>query len=228
MDNAKKTFIVANWKSNMTSSEANLWLEHFNGQFLDVANKEIIICPPFTLLPELKLFFLSHKSQVKIGAQDISPLDEGAYTGGVNGKQLKEFADVVIVGHSERRKNFSESEEMINKKIDQAFKYGLEVIACVSSLEQAKALQKFKGNSQLILAYEPLFAIGSGISDTPENADQTAIKIKNILGEIPVLYGGSVTSANVGGFLKMPNINGALIGKASLESEEFLQIIKNA
>lgn len=225
----KKTFIVANWKSNMTSLEANSWLKDFNIQDLELIDKEIIICPPFTLLSDLKSYVIDHKLPVKIGAQDISPLDKGAYTGGINGQQLKEFAEFVIVGHSERRKNFSESEEIVNLKIDQAFKSGLVVIVCVSNLEQVKTLQeKAKGNSQLVIAYEPLFAIGSGIADTPENADQMARNVKNILGEIPVLYGGSVTSNNVGNFTKMPNIDGALIGKASLDPSEFLQIIKNA
>ena len=125
MENVKKTFIVANWKSNMTESEVKGWLAEFSIEELDVVNKEIIICPPFTLLLDLKAYF-SNKSSVKIGAQDISPMDEGAYTGGINGRQIKELADFVIVGHSERRKNFSETEEMINQKIDQALNSGLD------------------------------------------------------------------------------------------------------
>jgi triosephosphate isomerase (TIM) len=227
MDNIKKIFIVANWKSNMTESDAKNWLNGFKIEDVDLTSKEIIICPPFTLLLDLKSYF-SNKSSIKIGAQDISPMDEGAYTGGINGKQIREFAEFVIVGHSERRKNFSETEEMISLKIGQAFGSDLTVIVCVSNMEQAKALQKFKGNSQLIVAYEPLFAIGSGNADTPENADRAAKDIKNILGEIPILYGGSATSSNIGGFIKMPNVNGALIGRASLDPTEFLQIIKNA
>jgi triosephosphate isomerase len=224
----KKTFIVANWKSNMTSSEANSWLEKFDVKDADILNKEIIICPPFSLLSELKSYFVNHKFTVKVGAQDISSFDEGSYTGGVNGKQIQEFAEFVIVGHSERRKNFCENEETVNSKISQCFKFGLMPIACVSSIDQAKALQKISKEGSMIVAYEPIFAIGTGTPDTPENADAMAKNIKDILGGIPILYGGSVNSRNINEFLKMPNINGALIGKASLDPLEFLQISKNA
>lgn len=225
----KKAFIVANWKSNKTESEANSWLQRFKNYDLRIMNKEIIICPSFTLLSNLKSYILNFNSPIKLGAQDISQFDEGAYTGEVNGKEIRELAQFVIIGHSERRKNFSESDEVVNAKINQALKNGLTPIVCVSSLEQAKALDyKAQNKAQVIVAYEPLFAIGSGTSDTPENADQMARNIKNILGEIPVLYGGSVTPANISLFSKMPNIEGALIGKASLNVQEFYAIIQNA
>jgi len=225
----KKLFIVANWKSNMASSEAQNWLDGFKIQDLGLTDKEIIICPPFTLLTDLKAYSLNHKFSVKVGAQDISPFGEGSYTGEVNGKQLKNFAEFVIVGHSERRKNFSESNEVVNLKIKKAFEFGLTPIICVSDLEQVKAFQEIiKENHNLLVAYEPLFAIGTGTTDTPENTDQTAKSIKDILSGIPVLYGGSVTSNNINQFSKMPNIDGALIGKASLNPTEFLQLIKNA
>lgn len=225
----KKTFIIANWKSNITSSEANSWLESFDIKDLDTTDKKVIICPSFALLSDIKSYSLKNNSSVKIGAQDISPFGEGSYTGEVNGKQLKDFAEFVIVGHSERRKNFAESNDTVNLKIKKAFEYGLIPIVCISELEQVKALQEIaKTNNNFIVAYEPLFAIGSGTPDTPENADLMAGKIKNIIGDIAVLYGGSVTSGNINNFSKMPNISGALIGKASLNPTEFLQIIKNA
>ena len=102
----KKLFIVANWKSNKTSLDAGEWLHRFMNYDLGFMNKDVIICPSFTLLSNLKSYFLNHKSTIKLGAQDISPFDEGAYTGEINGKQIKEFADYVLIGHSERRKNF--------------------------------------------------------------------------------------------------------------------------
>jgi len=225
----KKTFIAANWKSNMTNLEVKSWLGGFNVQDLKFIDKKIVICPPFTLLPALNSLIAKNKLPIYLGSQNISPLDEGAYTGEINGKQIKEFAEFVIVGHSERRKNFFESEEMVNLKISQAFKYGLMPIICVSDLEQVKTLQeRVRGKFQFNVAYEPLFAIGSGIVDTPENANRMAKKIKDILGGIPVLYGGSVTSNNINAFTKMSDINGVLVGKASLDPLEFLQIIKNA
>jgi triosephosphate isomerase (TIM) len=225
----KKLYIVANWKSNKTESEATSWLQELKIKDLRLTNKEIIICPSFTVLSALRSLISNHKSSIKLGAQDISSFEEGAYTGELNGKQIKDLAEFVIVGHSERRKNLLESEETINLKIKQAFKYGLVPIVCVSNLEQTKALPEIiNKNSKCILAYEPLFAIGNGMADTPENADQTARKIKDVLGDIPVLYGGSVTSNNIDGFSKMSNIDGALIGKASLDAQEFYSIIQNA
>jgi triosephosphate isomerase len=225
----KKTFIVANWKSNLTGLEAKAWFEDFNIQGLDLADKEIVVCPSFVFLSDLKSYSLKNNSSVKIGAQDTSPFGEGSYTGEVNGKQLIEFAEFVIIGHSERRKNFSETNEVVNLKIEKTFEFGLKPIICISDLEQVKAFQEIvKANNNFIVAYEPLFAIGSGIADTPENANQMIKKIKDILGETLVLYGGSVTSDNVGQFSKMPDINGVLVGKASLDPLEFLRIIKNA
>lgn len=225
----KKTFIVANWKSNVTGFELRSWLTEFKIQDINFFDKEIVICPPFTLLSDLKTYLLSKESNVKVGAQDVSHLDEGAYTGEVNGKQLREFAEYVIVGHSERRGNLSEDNQIVNLKIKQAFKHGLKPIVCVSDLSQSKAIREVtRVNSQLVVAYEPLSAVGSGIADTPENADQMAKKIKDILGEIPVLYGGSINHKNVSKFSKMFHLGGVLVGKASLDPLEFLQISKNA
>lgn len=222
----KKAFIVANWKSNKTIPEVAEWFRTFNNLQLTI-NKQIIVCPSFTLLPFVKESIVKGQLSIIVGAQDISPFDEGAYTGEINEKQIKELAEYVIIGHSERRKNFSESDDLINKKIEQAINYGIIPIVCVSSLEQVKSL-KIEDGKKILIAYEPLFAIGSGNADTPENADQMARSIKDVLGEIPVLYGGSVTSNNVSEFSKMLNINGVLIGKASLDAQEFYKIIQNA
>lgn len=225
----KKTYIVANWKSNITLSEAKSWLEDFDIQNLELADKEIVICPSFALLSDIKTYSIKNNFLVKVGAQDISPFGEGSYTGEVNGKQLKDFADHVIVGHSERRKNFTETNETVNLKIAKAFEAGLRPIICVSDLDQVKAFQEaVRANNDFIVAYEPLFAIGTGIPDTPENADLMVKNIKDILDDKVVIYGGSVTSSNINQFSKMPNIDGALVGKASLNPVEFLQIIKNA
>ncbi|MCL5746809.1 MAG: triose-phosphate isomerase [Patescibacteria group bacterium] len=224
----KKLYIVANWKSNKTELEAKEWLQSIqNSEFrIQNADKEIVVCPSFTLLPALKSYILSHKSEIKLGAQDISPFGSGAYTGEVNGEQIKEFADYVIIGHSERRKYFGETDEMIAKKIIQATGNGLTPIICISRIEQIKNLKlKIKN---CIVAYEPLFAVGSGKADTPENANQKAEEIKKIVDNIPVLYGGSVTESNVKSFTSMPFIDGVLIGGASLNPLSFAEIIRSS
>lgn len=224
----KKLLIVANWKSNKTESEANSWFQELKIKDLRLTNKEIIVCPPFTALPILKSLIINHKSSIKLGAQNISPFEEGAYTGEVSAKQIKELASYVIVGHSERRSNFYENNNLVSQKIDQGLKHGLVPILCISSLDQIQSSKLKVNGRKIIVAYEPLSAIGTGHPDTPENADSIALKIKKELEEASVIYGGSVTSDNVKSFTVMPHIDGVLVGGASLEPLEFLKIIKNA
>ena len=220
-----KVFIVANLKSYETEIEAKKWLEIFlkNIKNLneDLSQKAIIICPPFTLLELFKEFFLTNKIKVFLGAQDISPFDEGAYTGEINAKQIKEFAEFVLIGHSERRKNFNETDDVLSKKVEISLRYGLKPIFLVQNNDSLIP------QGVEIIAYEPVFAIGSGTPDTPENADKVAALIRE-RGNYQILYGGSVTSENVVGFTKMENIRGVLVGGASLNAEEFIKIIQNA
>lgn len=218
----KKLFVVANWKSNKTMPEANLWLQGFKIDDLRFTNKEIIICPPFTLLSLVSSEVRSKQLEVKIGAQNISSFGEGAYTGEVNGKQIKELADYVIIGHSERRKNFGETDVMLFDKFKIAKENGLIVIYCVQGKET-----KVPENVDIV-AYEPINAIGTGSPDTPENANNIASYFKSNFNVSAVLYGGSVTAANVNEFTKMPNINGVLVGGASLDAKEFYAIIQKA
>ena len=221
----KKVFIVANLKSYKTENEAKNWLESFkNIKKLnsDLSQKEIIICPPFTLLELFKDFFLANQVKAFLGAQDLSPFGEGAYTGEVNAKQIKDFADYVLIGHSERRKNFNETKDLLNEKVRLALNYALKPIYIIQNKEE-----EIPQGVELV-AYEPIEAIGSGQPDSPENADNAAQAVKFKLNEYNILYGGSVTSENVNNFTKMPNISGVLVGGASLDPEEFIKIIKNA
>lgn len=213
----KKLFVVANWKSNKTTIEAENWL-----QVVQNSEKEVVICPPFTLLSLVSSEVRSKQLGVKVGAQDISPFNEGAYTGEVTAKQIKEFADYVIIGHSERRKNFGETDEILFEKMRLAKENGLIVIFCVQGKET-----KIPVNTDIV-AYEPINAIGTGNPDTPENADDVAAYFKANFQVSGVLYGGSVTAANVNSFTQKPNIDGILVGNASLDAQEFYKLIKNA
>ena len=221
----KKLFIVANIKSYETETEAKNWLEAFKNiknSSEDLSSKEIIICPPFTLLEFFNEFFLKNEINASLGAQDISPFDEGPYTGEVNAKQIKEFAKYVLIGHSERRKNFNETKDVLFKKVNLALEYGLNPIYIIQDKDE-EILQGVE-----IIAYEPISAIGSGQPDSPEDADQVSSSVKLRNNKYNVLYGGSVNSENVNRFTQMMNINGVLVGGASLDPEEFIKIIKNA
>jgi triosephosphate isomerase len=219
-----KCLIVANLKSYQNENEAKNWLEAFqkiNDLHLDLAQKEIIICPSFTQLFSFFSYFSSHNIQAKLGSQNVSPFDEGAYTGEVNAKQIKDFAQYVLIGHSERRQNFAETDDMLTKKVNAALKYGLKPIFLIQNQEDL-VLQGVQ-----IVAYEPTFAIGSNNPDTPENADAVAAVIKS-RNSVQVLYGGSVTAQNVKSFTAKTNLDGVIVGGASLDAAEFLKIIQNA
>jgi triosephosphate isomerase len=216
-----KLLIVANLKSYKDLDEAKIWLGEFlkyKDAFQNLQDKEIIICPSF---PYLFSFNSALSENIKIGAQDISPFDEGAYTGEVNAKQIKDFAQFVLIGHSERRVNFGETDDMFLKKVQLSLKYNLEPIFLLQNKDET-----IPGGVKIV-AYEPIFAIGSGTPDTPENADNIALSIKG-KGNYQVLYGGSVTSGNVKSFTDKNNLNGVVVGGASLDPEEFIKIIQNA
>ena len=222
----KKLFIIANWKSNKTIEETEKWLhdlsEGLNKENINLGDKKIIIAPSFISLEHANYCAKNLKFPVEFAAQDISAFDEGAYTGEINGRQIKELANYVIIGHSERRKYFGETDELIGQKVSIATHYDLAPIFCIQNENTPIP------HGAEIVAYEPVFAIGSGHPDTPENAEEMSKSIKKELGDIPVLYGGSVVPENVKSFTSMPNIEGVLVGGASLDSHKFLEIIKNA
>lgn len=218
----KKT-IIGNWKSNKNEKEALQWLEVVGPGIMRIENLEISIAPQFSLLNLLNKEIKDEHYQLSLSAQDVSPFEEGSYTGEVSAKSLTGLIKYVLIGHSERRKYFGETDEMIVQKVKMALKYGLIPIVCISNLKQAR---HFDTNHIL---YEPLFAIGSGESDTPEHANQMARKIKETLGESTnVLYGGSVDSENVISFVLQSQVDGVCVGGASLNPQEFLKIIENA
>jgi triosephosphate isomerase len=210
--------IIANWKSNMTQKEAVLWIEQMK-QLLSQTQKKVVICPPFTLLSS---FFQHNITTISLGAQDISPLGMGAYTGEVNGEQIKEFASYVIIGHSERRKYFKEDDEMLTQKVDMAKKSELIPVFCVQGSDT------FIPEGVTIVAYEPIWAIGSGKAESPDEANEVAKAIKQKTSVATVLYGGSVTGDNVHSFTEMSDLSGVLVGGASLDPQKFSHIISNA
>ena len=244
-----KKYIIANWKMSPSSSEEALRLIKNTMAVQLPKNIELIIAPPFIYLYLVKKNF---KNEIKLAAQNVGWFERGAFTGEISGLMLKNIGcDYVIIGHSERRHKIGETDEMINLKLKAAFKAGLNPILAVGEKERGDDIIKVL-NSQiksdlygidaseigrLIIAYEPVWAIGTGLSDTPDHALSSALLVRKIIGnlytpdfaiDLPVLYGGSVTAENAADFISQTGINGALVGGASLNIEEFLKIIKFA
>ena len=225
-------YLVANWKSNKTIAEANEWLLQITNytfprnpakRALQITNLEIIIAASFIHLPILK------NSSISLAAQNISPFSSGAYTGEISAEMLQHLVDYVIIGHSERRQYFKETDELVAKKAVLALKHNITPIVCLDEpyIESQIASLLSYSATQLLFAYEPLAAISSGQADTPEHADKVAQKIKSLTNQAPVFYGGSVNDENAPKFMAEANIDGLLVGRKSLEAREFVEIIKS-
>ena len=224
-----KPLIVANWKCNPTTlQEAKQLFNLVKTGIRNVKNVEIVICPPFIYLSNIRHL----TSNIQIGAQDCFYEKKGAFTGEISPVMLKNFGcQHVILGHSERRRYFNETDEMINKKIKAALKNGLKPILCLEKTSQIK--KDLKGISKresknIILAYEPVFAIGTGKPCSIEKAKKMRISMKkNLPKNVPILYGGSVNSQNAKNYISDAGFQGLLVGGASLDSEEFIKLVKN-
>lgn len=223
MNNLKNIWIIANWKSNKTIAEAIDWIGKVGPEIPKTERLKVVVCPTFVCLEEVKKTILVGGYHLIVGSQDLSPFDSGAYTGEETARILKDIVDLSILGHSERRQNFGETDETVADKVIQARQYNIEPLVCVQDKNTP-----VPENVRLV-AYEPIFAIGTGNPDTPENASKVAETFKNKYGDdLEVLYGGSVSSENAKGFLERENISGLLIGRASLEAEEFIKIVEIA
>ncbi len=223
----KKLFVVGNWKANKTRKQAEEWIATFNGYKLDIPDfVTVILCPAYHHLD----LFLSRPLPISLGVQDISPFPAGAYTGEIAATMVERIVHFVMVGHSERRKYFKESDEIVARKVEEAMSASIRPIVCVSELAQAANLMRLTPMfpETGILLYEPLFAIGSGSADTPENANATAEKLHDVVGDVPILYGGSVSPENVQGFFQQKYLHGIGAGGASLDPEKFYRLIEAA
>ena len=245
----RKKVIAGNWKMNMLPNETINFIEQFAPLVKDTKN-EVILCVPFTDL----FYALLHVqgTNIKIGAQNMHWEEKGAYTGEVSAQMLKSIGtDYVIIGHSERRQYFAETDETVNKKIKSALAVGLKPIVCVGeTLEQRengkteeivtnqveKAFEGFDSEclSKIIIAYEPIWAIGTGKTATKEEANETIAQIRKKIAEmysqkeadeIIIQYGGSVKASNAKELFEMSDIDGGLVGGASLKPDEFSKIV---
>lgn len=249
----KKPFIAGNWKMYTTVSEAINLSQAVKAGANKFRDAQIVLCPPFTSLQSVSKVI--EDSSIELGAQNMHPSAEGAFTGEISPAMIKDVrCRYVILGHSERRQYFKETNAFINEKVKAALKYSLMPILCVGeTLAEREARQHLdvvkiqvdqslkdltkEDMLKIVIAYEPVWAIGTGKTASPEEAEQMHAYIRRLLKErftdeiapkVPILYGGSVKPDNIESLILKPNVDGALVGGASLKADSFTQIIQNA
>jgi triosephosphate isomerase (TIM) len=258
----RRPLIAGNWKMHLTHLEAIGLVQKvaFSLTERELEAAEVVVLPPFTALRSVQTLVTGDKLEIGYGAQDLSPYDSGAYTGDISGLMLSAMAcSYVVVGHSERRALHGEDDAVVAAKVQAALRHGLVPIRCVgeglevrqagqhvahttaqldAALEGVTAEQLTAGDGGgVVIAYEPVWAIGTGEVATPEDAQEVCGALRSRLAErlgpdtaavVRILYGGSVKAANTAGILAGPDVDGALVGGASLDADEFAQICRTA
>ena len=254
MDKERKLIIAGNWKMNKTVAEALDLVSGLKRELAKVKEVDVVVCPPFTALGEVSKAILDSKS-IRLGAQNMSEHNSGAYTGEIAAGMLKEFSvRYVILGHSERRQYQKESDELIAKKALAAHGASLKPIVCVGeTLAEREAGETEKVLSgqvrgclaglskdpmaETIIAYEPVWAIGTGKTATTQQAQDAHAFLRRLIAKlfdetvarrVRIQYGGSVKSGNARELMSQPDVDGALVGGASLEDRSFAEIVKNS
>jgi len=241
-------FIAGNWKMNTTATEAERLVLEMLDKLDRIKGVEKVLCPPFVSLVAINMMLQS--SAIKLGAQNMYFEIKGAYTGEISPVMLSELCEFVILGHSERRGYFGETDEIVNKKVKTALANELKPILCVGerlaeneagkteeviNRQVTAALNGIEPVRDLVIAYEPVWAIGTGKAASSAQAAATIQSIRDVVAklwnksiaqDLRILYGGSVTSANIAEFISHPEIDGALVGGASLKAEEFVSIVE--
>ena len=246
----KKPIIAGNWKMNNTKADAEALMLALKPLVKDVTRTEVVVCVPFTCIEKVKK--LCKGSKIKVGAQNVAWADKGAFTGEISADMLKEVgAEYVIIGHSERRQYFGETDKTVNMRLVQALKNDLKPIVCIGeTLDERNAGKTeivlraqiegaFDGMTQedmkkIVIAYEPVWAIGTGVTATSEQANTTIKYIRKVLAKmftrpvankVRIQYGGSMNAKNASELMAMSDIDGGLIGGASLKAEDFSKVV---
>jgi triosephosphate isomerase len=239
----RRLIVAGNWKMNTNLADATILATMIKNRVEDLPGVEIVLCPPAIYLSPLSEIISKDLKHLSLGAQNIHYARSGAFTGEISAIMIKEYCRYVILGHSERREHFYEDNELINDKIQAALKNRIKPIICVGERRKNRdsykeAAYELKKNlagvdkadyKNLIVAYEPVWAVGALEPATAEYAAKAITIIREIVGQkTPILYGGSVDSGNIAEFTARPEIDGALVGRASIKATEFVKICQKA
>lgn len=234
----RRPMVVGNWKMYTEAADAHILATTIRNYVANIHGIEVVLCPPAIWLSEV-LSVIGKGGKIHLGAQNMFYEPEGAYTGEISPLMIRDVAKYVIVGHSERREHFGETDLDVNEKVISALKAGLSPIICVgekkksvrypsgviNQLKEALAHVPKKNYKDIIVAYEPVWAIGTGENADPEYAAKVITALREVvLRDSPILYGGSVNSKNAAGFGNRPEIDGLLVGGASLRAADFVKI----
>lgn len=237
----RRPIVVGNWKMFASLSDALVLSTGVRDQVEGFSGVEIILCPPAIWLPEVADIVHKHVENIALGAQNISYLSQGEYTGEISAGMVRDVAKYVIVGHSERRKFFAESGNIVSRKVAAALDAGLSPIICVGEKERgdnsvSEVVKELKESlsdvkkeeySQIIVAYEPVFAVGAPEPADPDYCARVIVRLREILdSSTPVIYGGDINTSNVYNFIKRPEIDGVMVGRASLKVVDFVKICR--
>jgi triosephosphate isomerase (TIM) len=246
----RKPIVAGNWKMNNSIAESLALVDGMLPRLQSFSPVERVVCPPFISLPAVSARL--RETEILLGAQNLYPEPKGAYTGEISPAMLEGLVTYVILGHSERRQYFGEDDALVNRKVKAALASGLVPIVCVGetlaqneagetqatvSRQIGAALEGVQHLSAIVIAYEPIWAIGTGRAATPEGANATIGLIRQTVADIAgqqvaqgvqIQYGGSVTPDNFAAFIAQPEIDGALVGGASLKADQFLDIVRLA
>jgi triosephosphate isomerase len=247
---ARRPIVAGNWKMNNTIVESLALVDSMLPRLQALGKVERVVCPSFTCLPAVSARL--RETDIGVGAQNLYPEPKGAFTGEISPLMLEGLVSYVILGHSERRQYFNEDDALVNRKVNAALASGLVPILCVGetlaqneqgeteevvSRQVRAALDGVEHLSAIVIAYEPIWAIGTGRAATPEGANSTIGVIRRTVANLGgaavadglrIQYGGSVTPDNFGGFIAQPEIDGALVGGASLKADQFVEIVRLA
>jgi triosephosphate isomerase len=254
MPDGRRPYVAGNWKMHKLAADARAYVADLRGRLPEAAAVDVGLCVPFTALPAVAEAVRAGADRILVAAQNMHQEPEGAYTGEVSAAMLLELgADGVVLGHSERRRYNGETDRALQEKVPAALDAGLEPILCVGESEEERdagetqrrlrhqvqeALERVDGArlGDVVIAYEPVWAIGTGRTATPDQAQESIAFIRALVGDhdpdaaarVRVLYGGSVSPANAGEILGRPDVDGALVGGASLDPGDFAAIVAAA
>ncbi|WP_119697754.1 triose-phosphate isomerase [Microbacterium halotolerans] len=255
MGMTRTPLIAGNWKMNLDHLQTVALIQKLHWALKDAKHEfdtvDVAVFPPFTDLRSAQTLIDADKIPFALGAQDVSTHDSGAYTGEISGEFLAKLdVQQVIIGHSERREYHAEGDDVVQAKVQAALKHGLVPVICVGETQEEldehgasavpvaqlrKALEGVKPGADIVVAYEPVWAIGTGQVATPEQAQEVCQKLREVVSETlgaeaaaatRILYGGSVKAANIASFMREPDVDGALVGGASLKVDEFASIVR--